>query len=330
MEKIDFVITWVDGNDPEWIYEFNKYTPDCKKKGIDLQETRYRDNGLLKYLFRGLEKFTPWVNQVHFVTCGQKPEWLNISSNKIRLVNHSDYIPKECLPVFSSHPIELFLHKIPNLSERFVYFNDDCYLTRPVSPDFFFLKDKVKDLIAFSALPVGFIEHIRLNNILAINNKFKKNEFIKKNWMSLFSMKNGKQLLRTIPLAFLFKNFTGFCDHHFQSAFLKSSFEEAWDLFSDELTHTMSNKFRTDEDVNQYLIRYTQILNGHVKPFNIQKYCKFFKITDDVHLITKAIKSKKYVELSINDYYVDDYDYRITEMQKAFEEILPDKSSYEI
>ncbi|HHX79160.1 MAG TPA: glycosyl transferase [Acholeplasmataceae bacterium] len=330
MDVIDFVIPWVDGNDPEWISEFNKYAPETKRIDIDIQQTRYRDNGLLKYVFRGIEQHAPWVNKIHFVTCGQKPLWMNIESPKINFVNHSDYIPEQFLPVFNSHPIELFLHKIPGLSEKFVYFNDDSYLTKTISSDFFFKKNKVNEVVAFSALPVGNIEHIRLNNILAINKKFSKSEYIKNNWSALFSIRNGKQLIRTIPLAILFRNFTGFFDHHFQSAFLKSSYELAWDLFYEELSCTMNSKFRSDIDVNQYLIRYLQYLTGIVKPFNLEKYCKFFKITDDLNIITNTIKSKKYVEISINDYPVDDYDYRISEIQKAFEEILPKKSSFEL
>ena len=111
---IDFILTWVDGSDHEWIKEFNKWSPSAKKN-TDIREERYRDYGLLKYWFRAIEKFTPWVNKVHFVTCGQKPDWLNVNCPKLNWVKHSDYIPSEYLPVFSSHPIELFFHKIPGL-----------------------------------------------------------------------------------------------------------------------------------------------------------------------------------------------------------------------
>ena len=30
-EKIDFVVLWVDGNDPEFIREKNKYTPNSEQ-----------------------------------------------------------------------------------------------------------------------------------------------------------------------------------------------------------------------------------------------------------------------------------------------------------
>ena len=136
-QDIDFVIPWVDGSDPAWIEEFNKYCPEDKRI-IDASEKRYRDYGLLRYWFRGVEQFAPWVRKVHFVTCGQKPDWLNLSAPKLHGVQHKDYIPQEYLPVFSSHPIELMMHKIPGLAEQIVYFNDDFFLTSPVRKKFFF------------------------------------------------------------------------------------------------------------------------------------------------------------------------------------------------
>ncbi len=75
-EKVDFVILWVDGNDPEWQASKAKYTAD---KGRDASANRYREWENLKYWFRGVEKFAPWVNNVYFVTCGHYPEWLNLS-----------------------------------------------------------------------------------------------------------------------------------------------------------------------------------------------------------------------------------------------------------
>ena len=113
---IDIVVLWVDGSDPEWIKTFNQYAPKDKQKGIDINHERYRDNGLFKFWFRGIEKNAPWVRKIHFVTSGQQPEWLNINHPKLNWVKHEDYIPKEYLPTFSSHPIELFINRIPDYS----------------------------------------------------------------------------------------------------------------------------------------------------------------------------------------------------------------------
>ena len=120
---IDFVVLWVDGSDSEWIKSFNSFlSEELSSKKIDVSEERYRDAGLLKYWFRGVEKCAPWVRKIHFVTCGQKPDWLNTDNSKLHLVNHSDYIDSKYLPLFNSEAIEISMHKIPDLAEYFVYF----------------------------------------------------------------------------------------------------------------------------------------------------------------------------------------------------------------
>ncbi|MFQ7768319.1 MAG: hypothetical protein ACLRIL_08645 [Fusicatenibacter saccharivorans] len=97
---------------------------------IDNSTSRYRDWDILKYWFRGVEKFAPWVNQIHFVTYGHVPDWLNEKHSKLHIVKHEDFIPQEFRPTFSSHPIEWNFHRIEWLTENFVYFNDDMFLIK--------------------------------------------------------------------------------------------------------------------------------------------------------------------------------------------------------
>ena len=66
MEKIDFIMTWVDGADPEWLKEKAKY--DGTTITTANSEVRYRDWDNLQYWFRSVEKYAPWVNKIHFVT----------------------------------------------------------------------------------------------------------------------------------------------------------------------------------------------------------------------------------------------------------------------
>ena len=127
MEDIDFVLPWVDGADLDWLAQKRKYEnsgePMSKSDADANADCRYRDFGLMRYWFRSVERYAPWVRKVFFVTCGQKPEWLDESCPRLRLVNHADYIPADYLPTFQSNTIELNLHRIPGLSERFVLFN---------------------------------------------------------------------------------------------------------------------------------------------------------------------------------------------------------------
>jgi hypothetical protein len=53
-------------------------------------------------------------------------------------VKHEDYIPKEYLPTFNANTIELNFHRIKELSEHFVYFNDDTFITNYMNESDFF------------------------------------------------------------------------------------------------------------------------------------------------------------------------------------------------
>ena len=92
-----------------------------------------------------LKNFAPWVNHIYFVTWGHIPSWLNTDHPKLTVVKHEDYIPKQYLPTFSSHPIELNMHRIRGLSEQFVYFNDDTFIINKMEPEDFFRNGLPRD-----------------------------------------------------------------------------------------------------------------------------------------------------------------------------------------
>ena len=110
-DMIDFVVTWVNGSDESWIKERAKYLPQTKEQDLRGVQ-RYRDWDLMRYWFRGVEKYASWVHKIYFITCGQKPEWLNLDCPKLKLIKHSDYMPKDALPTFNSNAIEMRIHNI--------------------------------------------------------------------------------------------------------------------------------------------------------------------------------------------------------------------------
>lgn len=146
---IDVVYTWVDSNDPVWQARFAKYVGKPTET-THASELRYLSRNELRYSLRSVLKYAPWVRNIYIVTDNQRPQWL-IESDRVKLVDHRDIFPDpSVLPVFNSHAIESCLHRIPGLAERYIYFNDDVFLGRPVSPaDFFGPRGEVK--LNFSA-----------------------------------------------------------------------------------------------------------------------------------------------------------------------------------
>lgn len=332
-DKIDFIITWVDGNDPVWLAEKAKYQK--SSQNADSRNRRYRDWDTLQYLFRGIEKFAPWVNNVYFVTAGHLPKWLNVNHPKLQIVNHKDFIPAKYLPTFSSRPIELNFHRIPNLSECFVYFNDDMFLTAPTKETDFFKNDLPCDTAVLNALCFGASSEVLYTaaafDMALINKNFSKKETIKNNFWKWFTFKYGVDWLRTV-LLLPWKDFTGLMSYHLPYSCLKSTYEEVWEKEAACLTQSCMHKFREITDVNQWVISYWQIAKGMFSPRS-PRIGRQFQLSDDPQNnanILYAIKSQKYKMICMNDGVDnDDTDELKDSVKKAFETILPEKSSYE-
>lgn len=329
-KEIDFAITWVDGSDENWINEKSKYKDDKKK--TDNSEARFRDWELLKYWFRSVEKYAPWVRKIHFITCGHLPKFLNTDAPKLSIVKHSDYMPKEYLPTFSSHPIELCMNKIKNLSEYFVYFNDDTFLNAPVKPENFFKDEKpCYEAIeaCISATDINEIySHIMLNNISIINRRFKKRSVIKKNFFKWYNLKYGSDLIRNICLA-PWNYFQNIANKHLPVPILKSTMDKVWEAEYDILNKTSMNKFRAISDVSHYLFRYWDIMNGNFVPKK-QNGMAYHITNSKIENVKKDILRSKHKMICINDsVYLENFDKVKKDFQDIFSEKYPEKSAFE-
>jgi|LauGreSuBDMM15SN_2_FD.fasta_scaffold45507_2 hypothetical protein len=133
---IDVVYTWVDGTRPDYLELLGRYANGTR----DLNPERYRDAyDCLRHSLRSLELHAPWVRNVYLVTCRpQFPSWLRLDHPRLRVVHHDEIMSGDVAqPTFNSNVIECFLHKLPGISKRFVYFNDDYFLGAPASPEDF-------------------------------------------------------------------------------------------------------------------------------------------------------------------------------------------------
>lgn len=327
---IDFIVTWVDMDTPEWKEEFARYAGEKKNEKNGVSHARFRDYGFLKYWFRGVEKFAPWVRKIHFVTCGQKPEWLDASNPKINLVDHRDFIPLQFLPTYNSVVIERYMHKIPGLAEHFVYFNDDFYITDAISPARFFKNGLPCDIAAFQYNPAWSQWYKRIkNNLRVINRHFNKKEVMARFRDKWFDKSYGARARWNYILKPYGKFITLRTPHNAQP-YLKRTFEEVWAVAEKELTETSANRFRAVTDYTPELFRTWQICKGDFAPYNTYADTKMFPLMIKSKKAVEAIHDQSYKLICLNDnVHIRHYEQVMESLKAAFDHILPAKSSFE-
>lgn len=330
---IDFVIPWVDGNDPAWQTEKHKYQG--KTRDDSNSANRFRDWGLMPYWFRAVEKFTPWVRKIHFITWGHLPAFLNIDHPKLHIVRHEDYLPAEYRSTFNANTIEMNMHRIEGLSEQFVYFNDDMYLLRPMTESSFFfdgLPCAYGAEVPFSVTgQPGIWQHLILNDLRTINTHFHKPTQVKKNAHKYHSSIYGiKTNIRTLAAEKLFpETFLGFQNLHAPAPFLKRTFEEIWDLEPELLQETSRHHFRTSDDVNQWLALWWQIASGEFHPCLVDNLVE--GVTENnIHRLSRIVAEQQHDMICLNDSAENvPFDELAEQLKFAFETILPGKCSFE-
>lgn len=326
--KIDFILPWVNGNDVAWQAERNRYSDNPS----EIDESRYRDWDILKYWFRAVEKYAPWVNNVHFVTCGQCPQWLNREHPKLRLVDHKDFIPEKYLPTFNSMTIGLNVHRISDLAEHFVYFNDDIYLNRSVSPEDFFQDGLPRDAaIMTSLIPGTALDphiHTICNVVAVINSYFSKQAVLKQFPSKWYSFKYGKGLLKNI-LNTPGSHFSCFSNPHVCISCVKTTFQKMWSLESDLLDSACRNKFRSLNGMNQYLMRYWNLCSGNFIPRS-PSFGICYNIGTKDGSMYQDIRTGQHKVICVNDNaLVTDFEGTKEKLIAAFDAVLPDKCSFE-
>jgi hypothetical protein len=139
-EPVDIVYAWVDGADPAWQARKAEHEPQADAHHASAtHQSRYVAREELRYSLRSVAMYGGWVRQIHIVTDGQVPSWLDTSHPKINLVDHREiFRDPSVLPVFNSHAIESQLHHVPGLADQYLYFNDDLFFGRAVDPELFF------------------------------------------------------------------------------------------------------------------------------------------------------------------------------------------------
>lgn len=271
--NIDAVIPWVNGNDTNWQNKINQYAAvkihfDNKK-----EMTRFNSIGEINFSIKSIIKYAPFFKNIYLVTDEQVPnafeslKALGKSSGiNIEIVDHKilfkDY--EEFLPSFNSTSIISLIHRIPNLSEHYVLFNDDFFIMKKVYPEDFFI----------NGLPVlrGKWENYYENSKLkALYYRYFSSKKDKERWKKgtlRKSMQLGAKLANDGKKKFL-KRF------HTPVPMRKSILINFFEDKNEILKHNISYKFRDNN--NQFI---TETLANHLEiKNNSYVYQKQTKLT---------------------------------------------------
>lgn len=244
---IDLVYMWVDGNDPVWQQKKQQYNPTITAETVQTAgEARWRDNDELLYSLRSVEKNAPWINHIYIITDGQCPRWLDTSNPKVTIVDHSEILPKEALPIFNSQAIESCIHKIKGLSEHFIVGNDDTLFVQPISPEHFFRED---------------------GRVIVRLTRFNRAKALRRGEYRM-TIRRMQDLVNET-----FGELIELAPHHNFDAYLKSDYAHCVDTFySEAWAQTARNRFRSSEDMQRAFISYYMIVVGHAEARKVGRY----------------------------------------------------------
>lgn len=301
---IDFVLPIVDPSEPQWQEQYRQY----HNGGEGDIPARFRDWGWLRYWLRSVAKNAPWVHRIYILSCNTKPDWINADGERLVWLHHQDFIPAELLPTFNVNTIELHLHRIPGLSEHFVYFNDDTFINAPIAPTYYF-----KDSLPCDATLEGlfFVPHYEQGNwgtqlmefcdLGLLKKHFLRREVVKGNWYRWYgSYLPWQSRLKAFLLSFQ-SQFFNFNTPHHERPLLKSIFEEVWKAEPDYLRHSCT-RFREPANANVYLMRYWHLASNRFYPDRSRLQSRYYEILPDtLDAICKDIKEGIEPSLCLND-----------------------------
>ena len=290
---IDFVFPYVTSDDEFWQKLYKDALTGTETDwatGIE----RFRDNGMLKYVFRSIEAHMPWINKVHMIVMSdsQVPKWLDRS--KVDIIYHREFIPSNLLPSFNSSAIETFLPLLPRVSNTFIYSNDDLVAFDKLTPEYFFNKGKPK-------------YSINIGNIRPAA----PGDPIRKNAYNLIMNTNKERIIIT---------------QHGPLVYKKAWIKECYDKYKDILVKSCST-FREDYNYNQYVYAFYQMMEKSI--VNTELRIKSFIAKPDRIAGILEEDFKNYDFVCINDSNITAQQ-EWNKIIEKIDKIFPDKSKYEL
>lgn len=279
--EIDVVYLWVNDQDAAWQQKRSKYRPDGET-AISSAKSRFRQFEELICSIQLLAANAEFVKRVFIVVDEQKPPLELIARElpfEVVVVNHSDFIPAKYLPTFNSRAITAHVHKIPGLSERFLFCNDDVFIARPSIIDDWFDGQKLRLRFTETAFPAQ--ETLEPNEVL-----------YRARWKTK-SLADGKgwRVSDRMP-------------QHAALPLTKSIMDEIWKLFPSELDQTSAAKFRSSQAVLPELLAFYFALGSNLAavPENATyKYVPMNEASGIAPLIDLALKPNHFLSICLND-----------------------------
>lgn len=303
--NVDFVFPYVNPKDEEWLKDYKKYKKDTN---LDKNE-RFRDFSLLKYIFRSVEKFAPYINNIFILVSSntQIPNFINTEYKKLKIITHNQFIPKAYLPTFNSNTIEMFLQNIPNLSEHFIYSNDDfIFINKTDISDFFTLDGKKIKLAyeyMYNRMPVTF------------------QYCCKRNWDSVVNLFNNKKVDDKDYI--YIKQF-----HGAASPRLLTDCKNCFEKLHTQILNSITTFRSLENNFNQYLFGYYSLLRGNAIYKTPNKIGNYVDASKGIDYILDAINNTPSKMLCINDTNKMTKDY-IKQIYWNLDTVFPEKSKFE-
>ena len=269
---MDVVITYVQPTE-QFIETYNQYTKDIE--GANRADGhRFRTYGVLDLQIKLIRKYMPYINNIFVVVSSedQIPDEFDMSLCKF--IYHNQIIPEEFLPLFNSCSIEMFIHRIPDLSEEFVYFNDDMFVINDLPKEVFFKDGKPCLDFEIHDLPTYKWDHtckMHAFNSLQINAK-------------QFGVE-GDYEDKLIEFA------------HVGRPLLKSSCDDVYKLYHDQIIASLSI-LRQQNNMNTNLFNCYEIVRGN---YIEAHYNSVYYMNDNIDIVLDCLNKKRVQLMCVND-----------------------------
>lgn len=246
MSDIDLVIPMVFPSDPSWQAHYARF---YGNKKAAMSDVRWRSWGIEELSIRCAIKYMPWLRRIHILLSGesQVQRWMETmavhrqgTQPMFSVIFHREFIPNELLPCFNVNTIEMHLHRIPGLSEHFIYSNDDLIPLSPLAPEDFFR----------AAEPHGPLlpcQHHEEKPYPARPNTF---QCFVKNGLDMVAADFGRRFTATWLKG-----------GHSMQPMLRSTLEKVCSQHTDRISKSFTVQ-RSDKNYNQYIFPFWQHLSG--------------------------------------------------------------------